>query len=339
MAIAVDALTIIGTAICKSHTKFNMCDDLRDVKIILAHEEGLFEPCVLSGILEMCPNKSVVIDEIQIRLVGQAYVSLASTERREDFIDIVQTIFPMSGKPADEQDGTTLQESIRYTLPFSFQLMSHLPSSLELHSTYSGITAYVRYYIESTIIRPRNALAHKCRKEFRFRQTRDLAEIPGYSMPKMYQKSYRGGVFGLTSVHLTCELDRVAYYLGETVSLTITVDNSQRKVETKFVIAQLVQDIGLIENENDHRSMHKCSTIKVLQSLIVADSVQTKRSVTLPNVKLDIQPATDLIPSVETRRSITFNYAVVVKVIIDEKSKLSLKIPITVVQRNNSLLK
>jgi hypothetical protein len=314
-----------------------MSDDLKDVKIILAHEEGAYQPCVLSGILEICPSKSVLINEIQVKLSGQAYISLASTERREDFIDIVQTIFPTSDKPISEQVETTLQENVRYTLPFSFQLMNHLPSSFELNSSYSGITAYVRYYIESTIIRPKNALAHRCRRDFKFRQTQDLAKIPGYSMPKMYQKSYRGGVFGLASVHLTCELDRVAFYLGETVSLNITVDNSARKVQTKFVIAQLVQDVSLIENENDHRSLHKCSTIKVLQSLIVADSVQMKQCVTLSNVQLDIQPATDLIPTVETRKSIMFNYVVVVKVIIDEKSKLSLKIPIIVAQRNSLL--
>ncbi|CAB3980783.1 arrestin domain-containing 2 [Paramuricea clavata] len=314
-----------------------MSDDLKDVKIILAHEEGAYQPCVLSGILEICPSKSILINEIQVKLNGQAYISLASTERREDFIDIVQTIFPTSDKPISEQVETTLQENVRYTLPFSFQLMNHLPSSFELNSSYSGITAYVRYYIESTVIRPKNALAHRCRRDFKFRQTQDLAKIPGYSMPKMYQKSYRGGVFGLASVHLTCELDRVAYYLGETVSLNITVDNSARKVQTKFVIAQLVQDVSLIENENDHRSLHKCSTIKVLQSLIVADSVQMKQCVTLSNVQLDIQPATDLIPTVETRKSIMFNYVVVVKVIIDEKSKLSLKIPIIVAQRNSLL--
>ena len=315
-----------------------MGDDLRDVKIILAHEEGPFQPCVLSGILEISPSKSVVITEIQVKLIGQAYISLASSERREDFIDIVQTIFPTSDKPISKQVETTLQENVRYTLPFSFQLMNHLPSSLELNATYSGVTAYVRYYIESLIIRPKNALSLKCRREFKFRQTRDLANIPGYSMPKIYQKSHRGGVFGLTSVHLSCELDRVAYYLGETISLKITVDNSERKVRTKFVIAQLVQDVGLIEKENDHRSLHKCCTIKVLQSQIVADSVQTKQCMTLSDVQLDIQPVTDLVPSVETRRSIMFNYAVVVKVIIDEKSKLSLKIPIIVAQRNSLLL-
>jgi hypothetical protein len=314
-----------------------MSDDLRDVKIILAHEEGAFQPCVLSGILEISPSKSIVVNEIQVKLIGQAYISLASSERREDFIDIVQTIFPTSDKPISEQAETKLQENVRYTLPFSFQLMHHLPSSLELNSTYSGITAYVRYYIESIIIRPRNALSHRCRREFKFRQTRDLANIPGYSMPKMFQKSYRGGVFGFTSVHLTCELDRAAYYLGETISLKIIVDNSERKDQTKFVIAQLVQDVGLIEKENDHRSLHKYCTIKVLQSQIVADSVQTKQCVTLSNVQLDIQPVTDLVPSIETRKSLMFNYAVIVKVIIDEKSKLSLKIPIIVAQRNSLL--
>ena len=337
--ISVDALTTIATVIYISikHTKNNMSDDLTEVKIILAHEEGAYQPCVLSGILEICPIKAVVINKVQVKLIGQAYISIASDERREDFIDIVQTIFPTSDKPTNQQVETTLQENVRYTLPFNFELLNHLPSSLELHSNYSGITAYVRYFIESAVIRQKNAFAHRCRKEFQFRQTQDLAKIPGYSMPKMYKKSYRGGVFGMASVHLTCELDRVAYYLGERVSLSITVDNSERKVQTRFVVAQLVQDICLIENENDHRSLHKCFTIKVLQSLIVADSVQMKQCVTLSNVQLDIQPATDLIPTVETRKSIMFNYAVVVKVIIDEKSKLSLKIPITVAQRNNLL--
>ena len=117
--------------------------------------------------------------------------------------------------------------------------MNHLPSSLEINSAYSGITAYVRYYIESIVLRPKNALAHTCWKEFKFRQTQDLAEIPGYAMPKIYQKSYRVGMLGLASVHLTCELDRVAFYLGETISLNITVDNSERKMQTRFVIAQL----------------------------------------------------------------------------------------------------
>ena len=315
-----------------------MSDDLNEAKIILTQEEGAYQPCVLSGILEICPTKPVVINEVQVKLFGQAYICIASDERREDFIDIVQTIFPSPDESTTaEQVETTLQGNVRYTLPFNFELMNHLPSSLELHSTYSGISAYVRYFIESAVIRQKNAFAHRCRKEFRFRQTQDLAKIPGYSVPKMYKKSYRGGVFGMASLHLTCELDRVAYYLGESVSLNITVDNTERKVQTRFVVAQLVQDICLIENENDHRSLHKCFTIKVLQSLIAADSVQMKQCVTLPNVQLDIQPVTDLTPTVETRKSIMFNYAVVVKVIIDEKSKLSLKIPITVAQRNNLL--
>lgn len=315
-----------------------MSDDLKDVKIILANQDDAYQPCVLSGILEICPRKPTVIHEIQVKLTGQAYISLASTERREVFIDIVQVIFPTPEAQISEHFETTLHENVRYTVPFNFQLRNHLPSSFELNTSYSGVTAYVRYYIESIVIRSKNSLAHRCRKDFKFRQTRDLAEIPGYSTPKTYRKSYRGGVLGLVAaVHLTCELERVVYYLGETISLNITVDNSERKVETKFVIAQLVQDVGLIENESDHRSLHKCITIKVLQSHIVAESVQTKQCLTLSNVQLDIQPAIDLIPTVETRKSIMFNYAVLVKVIIDEKSNLSLKIPITVVQRSKLL--
>ena len=70
-----------------------MSDDFKDVKIILAHGEDTLEPCVLSGILELCPSKSVVINEIRVRLIGQSFVSLANTERREDFVDIIQTVF------------------------------------------------------------------------------------------------------------------------------------------------------------------------------------------------------------------------------------------------------
>ena len=65
----------------------------------------------------------------------------------------------------------------------------------------------------------------------------------------------------------------------------------------------------------------------------MADSVKTKESVKFSNVNLDLQPVADLIPTIETRKSVMFSYAVVVKVIIDEKSKLSLKIPITVASK------
>ncbi|XP_028401853.1 uncharacterized protein LOC114524853 [Dendronephthya gigantea] len=164
----------------------SMSDDLKDVKIILANQDGAYQPCVLSGILEICPSKPTTIHEIQVKLTGQAYISLANTERREVFIDIVQIIFPTPETQISEHFETTLQENVRYTVPFHFQLRNHLPSSFELNTSYSGITAYVRYYIESIVIRSKHTLAHRCRKDFKFRQTRELTEIPGYSMPKTY---------------------------------------------------------------------------------------------------------------------------------------------------------
>lgn len=311
-----------------------MTDDLKDVKIILhqAHGTSTFQPSLLSGILEMCPSKPLLITEVRIKLVGEAFVKLGEIERREEFLDITQTIFPNADEPIKEGEITTLQEKARYALPFNFELMNHFPSSFVIDSTYCGIIAYVRYFVESIIVKPKNAFANKFRKEFKFLQTRNLSLIPEYTTPKLYHKSHRLGVFGQTAVHLDCELSRTAYYVGETIALTITVDNSERKFKTKFIMAQLVQDIDLIEKENEHPSLHKSSTIKVLQSIVVVDSIEAKKCEILNNVQLPIQ-STELPPTTETRKSVLLNYAIVVKVIIDEKSKIALKIPILVAQR------
>lgn len=313
---------------------------LKDVKIILHQADGtsMFQPSLLSGILEMCPRNTLSISEVRMKLGGEAFVSLEGTERREVFLDITQTIFPSASEvqPNGEVGETTLQEKVRYTLPFTFQLMDHYPSSIDVNSTYSGITAYVQYFVESIIIKGKNIVEHKSRKEFKFLQTLDLSAMPTeYATPRLYNKSLRIGTLGLTSVHLSCELERTVYYVGETVTVMLTVDNSERKIKTKFIIAQLVQDINLIVKENDHSSLHKSATIKVLQSVVVVDGVQGKKCERMANVQLPIKP-NDLPPTVETRKSVLMNYAIVVKVIVDEKSKLSLKIPIRVVKKGNS---
>ena len=307
-----------------------MTSDLKDVKIILHQANGTstFQPCLLSGIVEMCPGNPLLITEVKVKLGGEAFVALGGTERQEDFLDITQTIFPYDTGPRE----TILHKNVRYTLPFTFKLNDHLPSSFEINSPYSGIAAYVRYFVGSVIVKPKYAAAHKCRKEFKFLQIRDLSEIPEYTTPKLYHKSHRSGLLSATSVHLVCEVHRTAYYIGETASLNITVDNRERKVKTKFILAQLVQDINLIEKEDDHSSLHKSSTIKVLQSIVVVDSIQAKKCETLSNVQLTVQSA-ELPPSTETRKSVLLNYAIVVKVVIDEKSKICLKIPIIVAQK------
>ena len=259
-------------------------------------------------ILELARPKKIV--SIQVTLIGWVEVVSETFSAKKQFVEENVTVW---SKPETETIGT-LPEG-HHVLPFSFELPSHIPPSLEN----DGDCGKIKYRLYSKIKSGKLQGGNIAEKSLRIVELVNCKkpdlQSPVHGIHKVDQTVF---LFSNSSMELNVELPRSGFKLEEDMPLTIGVDGCSRSVSLSAKLIRRatagVHGAVTIDAEKVARvSMKSCKPSERGSTVLWAPELKIPR--TDPSLKSDI---------------INVNYFVQVTAKSQWRPKLCVEIPVII---------
>ena len=254
---------------------------------------------------------------VSIVLSGKAHVKWSMMNNYNDTI-LDNTSSQLLGNGRDSQ---RLAPG-RHELPFSFQLPPGLPTSY-YYIKGGGNRSYIHYSLTATVLRPWKGNLHVS-------QTICIIDIvntntPQLSTPLSAQNQREGSCFccGGGLITITVETDRGGYCPGESISLTVEVENNgNRRIRgVRVTLMQLVDYHG--KGRYGGRCYHESQPIKT----IWGPGAGPQGEINWNDGMLSIPETT---PTISNCALIRLSYTLNVQVLIVLAERLSVEIPIVI---------
>lgn len=320
---------------------FDEDDDSKDCEVVINERQVFCPGEKLTGAVKFHTSKVMYAKRINLKICGQAYVRWTESNQFETNEYINCENYVNESKTLLECEvNDQLQRLVPgdNEFPFSFVLPpSHLPSSFN-HGWHKKHYAAIRYWVRAYIS---FGDGEKCTvaREFYLKEALDLSKALHLQEPlKMSVNEFVCWCcFKTGPVILHMEINRAAYYPGDDIIITATIDTTLSSVSTGKVEAQLLQRVNYYANSDYVDKSYSKSDETPLQrehwnmerNLLLSASVDSRRQMNWDNVRLKVPRA--FIPSISCSKCIELSYYVQLRVHLRLSDDCLIRMPIVIV--------